>query len=747
MALDAATAQEMLRRLAEDRATYLSTLTRAEDLLSQALAASAGIRTTPQLTSDTIRRNTGTTFDVESVQNGSTTQVDSDSDTDDDESLFVQQSLPPESYDEQGLREHIKTYRWTESGREILGDVLKEDLPSEESMFPRSVGAVADRSHLTHYSIFDVGNDGAPLPIRPMGTKDTSATSRATAIWENIRKTNADPERQRLAVGRITIVREPSAILFAALHYTMNKHFDVDGLFQLLYDEKTRCIPHQPFAPNPKQRNTFVFSFDYYTIVGDECKPMTWQKADEDLDDDGGHIPVSRCSSVVALQLASEPIAKVRNKGRRVKRIFGDIHDPFAPWRILSIQCYPDWKSSVDSHDSTKHYVNGPEAFLVTLRAEYKDAQKRLKEVYNRISDLVRTPADFMFKQSIRDRLLFEDDDFTYSRRYFWAHQSLGIMNEDINEIITAYRETFKEKVRNGTDKIIWPGDENTSSRHANWRKRMKHLRQDIEHELEQLGQIEQLNLQKMKEIRDLRDNLFSGTSVLESRRSVMQATITVQQGHNIKLLTLVTIFFLPLTFVTSIFGMTNMPPTDSFHAFGIVTAIICLPTYMLIGSLNTTSGLKFWTHKTRTFFTWIGKWLAKFLAIFGYRPSWTHKHLDNMRPKTTGKSERPARLRSQSATDGMAARGGLGPLSPNGPILSPQSTMSPKTTIKIEARSRPRSLIEKADAQDSSNSSASAAEPIAAVPPKSDARPSNGWLPRLWNRKSKVAADDRELC
>lgn len=241
MALDAATAQEMLRKLAEDRAIYLSTLTRAEDLLTQALAASAGIQNTPQLTSETIRRNTGTTFDVESVQNGSTTQVDSDSDTDDDESLFVQQNLPPEAYDEQGLREHIKTYKWTKVGQEILGDVLTKDLPPEkESLFPRALGAVADRSHLTHYSIFDVGNDGAPLPIRPIGTRDNSATSRATAIWENIRKTNADPERERLAVGRITIVREPSPMLFAALHYTMNKHFDVDGLFQLLYDDKTR---------------------------------------------------------------------------------------------------------------------------------------------------------------------------------------------------------------------------------------------------------------------------------------------------------------------------------------------------------------------------------------------------------------------------------------------------------------------------------------------------------------------------
>lgn len=67
------------------------------------------------------------------------------------------------------------------------------------------------------------------------------------------------------------------------------------------------------------------------------------------------------------------------------------------------------------------------------------------------------------------------------------------------------------------------------------------------------------MNEEKMKEIKGLWNNvrsniqccilgvdkplpsqLFSGTSVLESRRSVREAQITVQQGHNIKLLTLV---------------------------------------------------------------------------------------------------------------------------------------------------------------------------------------------------------------
>lgn len=46
----------------------------------------------------------------------------------------------------------------------------------------------------------------------------------------------------------------------------------------------------------------------------------------------------------------------------------------------------------MDSHDSTKHYVNGPEAFLTTLLAEFKDAQKRFEELYNRISKLVTPP-------------------------------------------------------------------------------------------------------------------------------------------------------------------------------------------------------------------------------------------------------------------------------------------------------------------------------------------------------------------
>lgn len=65
------------------------------------------------------------------------------------------------------------------------------------------------------------------------------------------------------------------------------------------------------------------------------------------------------------------------------------------------------------------------------------------------------------------------------------------------------------------------------------------------------------------------------------------------------------------------------MPTNHNFRPFGIVTVIICLPTYMLIGSLNTTSGLRFWTQKTHDFFTRIARIFAAFLALFGYKPKW----------------------------------------------------------------------------------------------------------------------------
>lgn len=74
----------------------------------------------------------------------------------------------------------------------------------------------------------------------------------------------------------------------------------------------------------------------------------------------------------------------------------------------------------------------------------------------------------------------------------------------------------------------------------------MASLQKQFEVTIKDLQDILALNVKEQKDIKSLRDQLFSGTSVRESREAI-------QQQDNIKLLTLVTIFFLPLTFVSEL--------------------------------------------------------------------------------------------------------------------------------------------------------------------------------------------------
>ncbi len=151
------------------------------------------------------------------------------------------------------------------------------------------------------------------------------------------------------------------------------------------------------FSEDPRKQRSFVFSFEYFTVIGDDCQPMAWQQSDQERERPDGHIPISRCSSVVALSLVGEPLGKLKNSARRAATPYGYVYSPWLPWHVLNIQCCPDWKSETDSHDSAKHYVNGPEAFLNTLLVEYKDAQKRFEEISYRVTKLVTPPVSKSF--------------------------------------------------------------------------------------------------------------------------------------------------------------------------------------------------------------------------------------------------------------------------------------------------------------------------------------------------------------
>jgi hypothetical protein len=177
----------------------------------------------------------------------------------------------------------------------------------------------------------------------------------------------------------------------------------------------------------------------------------------------------------------------------------------------------------MDVHDSSKHYVNGVEAFMTTLLGEYRDAKRRFESITDVISKRVRPPLEFMFSAEIRDKLLFEDGDFSMAKRYFWAHQTLGIMNESIKSMVDAYEDEFTDDVWEGKHKTVWPLLDELSPRNKNYKKKMAALKKEFEAVIRSMKALMTENNERRREINGLREDLFTGTSIQESRKSVVR--------------------------------------------------------------------------------------------------------------------------------------------------------------------------------------------------------------------------------
>jgi hypothetical protein len=118
---------------------------------------------------------------------------------------------------------------------------------------------------------------------------------------------------------------------------------------------------------------------------------------------------------------------------------------------------------------------------------------------------------------------------------------------------------------------------------------------------------------------------------------------------------------------------------------FAWSTIAICIPTYILIGSLSTDSGMIFWTHLWRRSNSMTGHGLARILGCVGYQPRWTENYRKRVQEEETP-TWRPRHKRSYSQERLMmsryAANGGM-PLLSRGPTRETHVADSNQTSIK----------------------------------------------------------------
>lgn len=393
-----------------------------------------------------------------------------------------------------------------------------------------------------------------------------------------------------LLMTRDSIVQEPTPLMLAALHLTMSPHFDMTELLHhLLSDDpnsgRTHAFMHRAYERSPSsssaytssaspmlsplnisnhprgggtpsvsssshlRQRSFFFVFKYYTLIPKDLDPAPWQlyekrPSDKRLDD---HIDIAECGSILALSLEGEPTKTLKMRPRRERAKEGFLFDTFGPWHLLSIQSFPDDEHTVrgDDFQELKRFCNGPYAFIELLITEYRDAGKRNQILHERITKLITPPTEFMFNHHLRDKLLFEDKHFTYIRRYFWAYNTLAVINTGIKAMISAYVDTFTDDFWAGTHPLLWPHPSSPQSPDAmDYAAKMAVLRRELDKVVSDLSEVLKQNERTRKEIENLRDQLFSGSSIKESRRAI-------DQGDNIRILTVISMLFLPLTFVT----------------------------------------------------------------------------------------------------------------------------------------------------------------------------------------------------
>lgn len=235
----------LIERQDEQQDAYLQTDNRAEELLSAASPPSLPARDIPRSPGSSGSQTTlarpswrhhSIALDSVITSTASRATGEGSDDEEDGEEYYVQTPLEGQKYDHNGLREHLRSFKFSSASRTLLSGVVdSEAFLSKSTLFPTQTGPATDRSHLSHHQVFEVGTDGAPLPVEL--PESERPPSNALVIWNTIKEVNvtkSDDSRGRNAVGRISVLQEPSPILFGAIHYTMNRYFDVDELYRHL---------------------------------------------------------------------------------------------------------------------------------------------------------------------------------------------------------------------------------------------------------------------------------------------------------------------------------------------------------------------------------------------------------------------------------------------------------------------------------------------------------------------------------
>ena len=204
--------------------------------------------------------------------------------------------------------------------------------------------------------------------------------------------------------------------------------------------------------------------------------------------------------------------------------------------------------------------------FLSWILLALHHARFRWQGAIEAVDEQIASPSDIIFSEEDPD-LLSDDPQFSKSKTYFWALQAYKMFDERLQQTIDTWAGFRKDSLHKLNDGRM--AQETWNFTVASIDVGIEKLRLKLHHVRE-----------KSVEVQNLRAGLFGASALFDSRT-------TVKQGDNIRLLTYITLLFLPLSFCTSIFGMQVVLPQLPLKVFIITVPTIFVFTTLLIFNLQ----------------------------------------------------------------------------------------------------------------------------------------------------------------
>lgn len=204
--------------------------------------------------------------------------------------------------------------------------------------------------------------------------------------------------------------------------------------------------------------------------------------------------------------------------------------------------------------------------FLSWILLALHHARFRWQGAIEAVDEQIASPSDIIFSEEDPD-LLSDDPQFSKSKTYFWALQAYKMFDERLQQTIDTWAGFRKDSLHKLNDGRM--PQETWDFTVASIDVGIEKLRLKLHHVRE-----------KSVEVQNLRAGLFGASALFDSRT-------TVKQGDNIRLLTYITLLFLPLSFCTSIFGMQVVLPQLPIKVFIITVPTIFVFTALLIFNLQ----------------------------------------------------------------------------------------------------------------------------------------------------------------